>query len=92
MTEAGLQARQSQGRGLTHMIFSVGDSYVNELCVFRLFAGREDEGGICGGILRLVLPNSSKITAVTDNGRARSFQLIKRRSHGADNVCSVRLL
>lgn len=83
LAEAALKSGQSPGNGLTHMIFSVGDSYINELCIFRFFAGRENEGGVCCGILGLVFPNSSKITAVTDNSRANSFQLIKRRSHVA---------
>ena len=92
MAEAGLESSQIQGHGLTHMILSVGDSYIDELCVFRLFAGRENEGGVCCGILGLVFPNSRKITAITDNGGARSFKLFKRRSHVVDRLCSVRLL
>lgn len=63
------------------MIFAVFDGNVHQLGVFRLFGRSENEGGICSGILWLVLSNGSKVARVTDNRSANGFQLFKRASH-----------
>lgn len=49
-------------KALTGLLcFCVRDSIVDELSSFRLLGGRQDDGGVCGGILRLVLCNGGKI-------------------------------
>lgn len=45
----------------TNMVFAVFNGNVHQLSVFGFFGGSEDEGGICGGILRLVFSNGSKV-------------------------------
>ena len=37
------------------MLFAILDGHVHELGVFRLFGSGKNQGGIGGGILRLVL-------------------------------------
>jgi hypothetical protein len=50
------------------VLHTVGDSIVNELGVLGLLGGGEDEGGVGGGILRLVLANGGEVTGVADDG------------------------
>ena len=63
------------------MIFAVFDSNVHQLGIIWLLGGREDEGGICGSILWLVLSNGSKVTRVTDHCGANGLQLFEGASH-----------
>jgi hypothetical protein len=44
------------------------NSGINELCIFGFLGGCEDEGGVGGGILRLVLCDGGKVTGVADDG------------------------
>ena len=50
------------------VLHTVGDSIVNELGVLGLLGSGEDEGGVGGGILRLVLANGGEVTRVADDG------------------------
>lgn len=50
------------------MLHTVGDGIVNELGVLGLLGSGEDEGGVGGGILRLVLANGGEVTGVADDG------------------------
>ena len=53
---------------LLAVLLAVGDSLVDELGVLGLLGGGEDEGGVGGSILRLVLANGSEVTRVADDG------------------------
>ena len=57
----------------TDMVLPVFDSNIHQLSIFCFFGRSEDEGGICGGILWLVLPNGSKVARVADNCGAKGF-------------------
>jgi hypothetical protein len=50
------------------VLHTVGDGIVDELGVLGLLGSGEDEGGVGGGILRLVLANGGKVTGVADDG------------------------
>ena len=50
------------------VLHTVGDGIVNELGVLGLLGSGEDEGGVGGGILRLVLANGGEVTGVADDG------------------------
>ena len=69
------------------MVFAVFDGNVHQLGIFWLFGGSEDERGICGSILRLILSNGSKVTRVTDNCGANGFQLFEGASHDLLTFC-----
>lgn len=45
---------------------------VNELCVLGLLGGRENQGGVGGRILGLVLVDGRKVTRVADDGLRKS--------------------
>lgn len=49
------------------MVFAILNGNVHQFGVFWLFGRSEDEGGICGSILWLVLSNGSKIARVADD-------------------------
>jgi hypothetical protein len=53
---------------LLAVLLAIGDSIVDELGVLGLLGGGEDEGGVGGGVLRLVLANGGEVTGVADNG------------------------
>ena len=53
---------------LLAVLLAVGDSLVDELGVLGLLRRGEDEGGVGGGILRLVLANGGEVTGVADDG------------------------
>jgi len=53
---------------LLAVLLAVGDSLVDELGVLGLLGGGEDEGGVGGSILRLVLANGGEVTRVADDG------------------------
>lgn len=53
---------------LLAVLLAVGDSVVDELGVLGLLGGGEDEGGVGGGILRLVLANGGEVARVADDG------------------------
>jgi len=57
--------------GVLAVLLAVGDSLVDELGVLGLLGGGEDEGGVGGGILRLVLANGGEVTGVADDGLLR---------------------
>ena len=63
------------------MILSVCNGNIHKLCVFWLFGRSENERGIGGSILWLILSDGSKVTRVTNDGGADGFQLFKRASH-----------
>ena len=63
------------------MVFAVFDRDIHQLGILWLFGGSEDEGGIRGSILWLVLSNGSKGARVTDNCSANGFQLFEGASH-----------
>lgn len=48
----------------TYVLLAVLDSGVNQLGVFGLLGGREDEGRVGGGILGLVLANGCETSAI----------------------------
>lgn len=50
------------------VLLAVRNSDVNQLLVVGLFRGREDEGGVGGRILGLVLLDGRKVTRVGDDG------------------------
>lgn len=50
------------------MLLAIRDGLVDELGVFGLLGGGEDEGRVGGGVLRLVLADGGKVTRVADNG------------------------
>ena len=54
--------------GVLAVLHTVCDSIVNELGVLGLLGSGEDEGGVGGGILRLVLANGGEVTGVADDG------------------------
>jgi hypothetical protein len=56
---------------LLAVLLAVGDSLVDELGVLGLLRRGEDEGGVGGGILRLVLANGGEVTRVADDGLRR---------------------
>lgn len=45
----------------TNLLLSVLNSSIDQLCVFGLFCSSQDEGGVRGSILWLVLFNGSKV-------------------------------
>lgn len=49
------------------VLLAVFDGEVDELCVLLLLGGSEDEGGVGGGVLRLVLGNGRKVAGVTND-------------------------
>ena len=73
--------RDASNVEVTDMILSVCNGNIHKLCVFWLFGRGENERGICGSILWLILPNGSKVTGVTNDSGANGFQLFKRASH-----------
>lgn len=50
------------------MLLSVLNGLVDELGVLWLLGGGEDQGGVGGGILRLVFANGCEVTRVADDG------------------------
>ena len=73
--------RDASNVEVTDMILSVCNGNIHKLCVFCLFGRSENERGICGSILWLILSDGSKVTRVTNDGGASGFQLFKRASH-----------
>ena len=73
--------RDASNVEVTDMILSVCNGNIHKLCVFWLFGRGENERGICGSILWLILSDGSKVTRVTDDSGANGFQLFKRASH-----------
>lgn len=53
------------------VLLSVLDGFVNELGVLGLLGSGEDQGGVGGRILRLVLLNGVEVTGVADDGLIR---------------------
>lgn len=51
------------------MLLAILDSGVNQLGVFRLLGSREDQGGVGGGILGLVLANGWETLAIVHSFR-----------------------
>jgi hypothetical protein len=50
------------------MLLAVRNSGIDQLRVLGLLRGSEDERGVCGRILRLVLVDGRKVTGVADDG------------------------
>lgn len=46
---------------------TLGDGGIDEAGVLGLLGGGEDQGGVGGGILRLVLANGGEVTGVADD-------------------------
>lgn len=51
---------------------AVLDGSVDELGVLGLLGSGEDQGGVGGGILRVVLGDGGEVTRVADNGLANA--------------------
>ena len=52
------------------MFLAVFDGEVDQLGVLGLLGGSEDEGGVGGGVLRLVLVDGGEVAGVADDGLA----------------------
>merc|ERR1712072_1653225 len=63
------------------LLLAVGDGIVHELRVLGLLGCGEDQRRVGGGILRLVLADGGKVTAVTDDSGAGGLQLVERGRH-----------
>lgn len=50
------------------VLLAVGDGLVDELGVLLLLGGCQDEGGVGGGVLRLVLADGGEVAGVADDG------------------------
>lgn len=63
------------------VLLAVLNGGIDQLRVLGLLGGSEDERGVGGRILGLVLVNGRKVTGVADNGGARGLQLIEAGRH-----------
>jgi hypothetical protein len=63
------------------VFLSVSNGGIDQMSVFWLLGSSKDERWVGGGILWLVLGDSSEITAVTDNSGASLLQLLERGNH-----------
>ena len=63
------------------MLLAVINRNIYEFSIFLFLRRSENQGRICGSILRLVLVDCRKIARVADDGRAGVLQLIKLVRH-----------
>ena len=48
---------------MTYVLLAILNRWVNQLGIFGLLGGREDQGRVCGGILRLVFLDGCELLA-----------------------------
>ena len=53
---------------------TLGDGGIDEAGVLGLLGGSQDQGGVGGGILRLVLANGGEVTGVADDNLNRTME------------------
>jgi len=66
---------------ITALLLGVLHGYVNEGSVGGLLGGGEDEGGVGGGVLRLVSGNGLEVTRVGNDNGTGGLKLVKRSRH-----------
>jgi len=81
LDEESVKGSIDLGIEVSAVFLSVSNGGIDQMSVFWLLGSSEDERWVGGGILWLVLGDSSEVTAVTDNSSASLLQLLERGNH-----------
>jgi hypothetical protein len=71
------------------VLLAPGDGSINELLVLGLLGGRENQRGVGGGILGLVLVDGGKVTRVADDGLGAWSAAGEERGGGVVGLLTV---